>query len=61
MLKLNTPGRDGTTHYVMSPLEFKQRLAALVSRPREPTAVTNAVKVIVLVSWNNEKKIKFYC
>lgn len=33
-LKLKTPWRDGTTHLVMSPLEFMQRLAALVSRPR---------------------------
>ncbi len=29
-----TPWRDGTTHLVMSPLEFIQRLAALVPRPR---------------------------
>ena len=34
MLKLKTPWRDGTTHLVMSPLEFKQRLAALVPRSR---------------------------
>ena len=33
-LELNTPWRDGTTHLVMSPLEFMQRLAALVPRPR---------------------------
>jgi hypothetical protein len=33
-LKLKTPWRDGTTHRVMSPLEFMQRLAALVPRPR---------------------------
>jgi len=26
--------KDGTTHIVMSPLEFMQRLAALVPRPR---------------------------
>ena len=32
--KLKTPWRDGTTHPVMSPLEFMQRLAALVPRPR---------------------------
>jgi hypothetical protein len=31
---LKTPWRDGTTHLVMSPLEFMQRLAALVPRPR---------------------------
>jgi Putative transposase/Transposase zinc-binding domain len=33
-LKLKTPWRDRTTHQVMSPLEFMQRLAALVPRPR---------------------------
>jgi Putative transposase len=33
-LKLKTPWRDGTTHHVMSPLEFMQRLAALVPRQR---------------------------
>jgi Putative transposase len=33
-LKLKTPWRDGATHHVMSPLEFMQRLAALVPRPR---------------------------
>jgi hypothetical protein len=33
-LKLKTPWRDGTTHLLMSPLEFMQRLAALVPRPR---------------------------
>ena len=34
VLKLKTPWRDGTTHLVMSPLEFMQRVAALVPRPR---------------------------
>jgi len=33
-LKLETPWRDGSTRLVMSPLEFMQRLAALVPRPR---------------------------
>jgi hypothetical protein len=33
-LKLKTRWRDGTTHLVMSPLEFMQRPAALVPRPR---------------------------
>jgi hypothetical protein len=33
-LKLETPQRDGTTHLVTSPLEFRQRLAALAPRPR---------------------------
>ena len=31
VLKLKTPWRDGTTHLVMSPLEFMQRLATAVS------------------------------
>jgi hypothetical protein len=34
VLRLKTPYKDGTTHVVMSPLEFMQRLAALVPRPR---------------------------
>ena len=34
VLRLKTPWRNGTTHIVMSPLEFRQRLAALVPRPR---------------------------
>ena len=34
MLTLKTPYRDGTTHIVLSPLEFMQLLAALVPRPR---------------------------
>jgi hypothetical protein len=39
-LKLKTPWRDGTTQLVMSPLEFMQRLAALVPRPRMASAMT---------------------
>jgi len=34
VLTLKTPYLDGATHIVMSPLEFMQRLAALVPRPR---------------------------
>ncbi len=34
VLQLKTAYQDGTTHIVMSPLEFMQRLAALVPRPR---------------------------
>ena len=34
VLKLKTPWRNGTTHRVMSPLEFMQRVSALVPRPR---------------------------
>ncbi|MCX7136889.1 MAG: transposase, partial [Proteobacteria bacterium] len=32
--QLKSAWRDGTTHIKMSPLEFMQRLAALVPRPR---------------------------
>ncbi|MCI0733225.1 MAG: transposase [Methylococcaceae bacterium] len=34
VLQLKSPYQDGTTHIVLSPLEFMQRLAALVPRPR---------------------------
>ncbi len=34
VLQLKSAWRDGTTHIVMSPLQFMQRLAALVQRPR---------------------------
>ena len=34
VLKLKTPWRDGTTHLLMSPLEFIQRRAVLLPRPR---------------------------
>ncbi len=34
VLKLKTPWRNGTTHIVLTPVEFMQRLAALVPRPR---------------------------
>ena len=34
VLKLKIAWPDATTHIVMSPLEFMQRLAALVPRPR---------------------------
>ncbi len=33
-MRLKSPYRDGTTHIVMQPQEFMQRLAALVPRPR---------------------------
>ncbi len=34
VLKLKTAWRDGTSQHVMAPMEFMQRLAALVPRPR---------------------------
>ncbi len=34
VLKLKTPWRNGATHIVLTPMEFMQRLEALVPRPR---------------------------
>ena len=34
VITLKTPWKDGATHIVLEPLEFMQRLAALVPRPR---------------------------
>jgi hypothetical protein len=34
VLQLKSPYKDGSTHVVMSPMEFMERLAALVPRPR---------------------------
>ena len=34
VLELKTPYRDGTSHVIMTPLQFMQRLAAFVPRPR---------------------------
>ena len=34
VIALKTPYDDGTTHVVLSPMEFMGRLAALVPRPR---------------------------
>lgn len=34
VIALKTPHDDGTTHVVLSPMEFMGRLAALVPRPR---------------------------
>lgn len=39
VVKLKTPWRDGTTHLVMSPLEFVQRQAALIQQAA--TALAN--------------------
>jgi hypothetical protein len=39
-LKLKTPWRDGTTRLAMSPLEFMQRLAALVQQRRSHPPLT---------------------
>ena len=42
VLKLKTPWRDGTTHLVMSPLEFMQRLAARAIEERPSVARATA-------------------
>ncbi len=44
VLKLKTAWRDGTTHLVMSPLEFMRRLAALVPQPRPYPRVTASTR-----------------
>jgi hypothetical protein len=43
-LKLKTPWRDGTTHLIMSPLEFMQRLAARATEGR-PSGSRGAAQV----------------
>jgi hypothetical protein len=53
VLTLKTPYREGTTHIVMSPLEFMQRLAALLIRfhgvpARYATLLTNPHSPAVL-------------
>ena len=42
VLRLKTPWRDGTTHIVMSPLEFMQRLAARATEGRPSGAHATA-------------------
>ena len=59
VLKLKTPWRDDTTHQGTPPLEFMQRLAALVPRPRlhlirfhgvlAPSATTSAKPAAMVV------------
>jgi len=34
VLQLKSPNKEGTSHIVMEPLEFMERLAALVPHPR---------------------------
>jgi hypothetical protein len=41
--RLKKPWRDGTTHFVLSPLAFIQRLCALVPRPRRPLITYHGV------------------
>ncbi len=44
VLKLKTPWRNGVTHIVLTPMEFMQRLAALVPRPRLHLILKNRVR-----------------
>ncbi|WP_425412372.1 transposase [Nitrosomonas mobilis] len=46
VLTPKTPYRDGTTHIVMPPLEFMQRLATLVPRPRLDLFVSMACSLL---------------
>ena len=50
VLKLKTPWRDGTTHLVMSPLDFMQRLAA---RAIEERPSTKSVYLTPRQSWSS--------
>jgi hypothetical protein len=52
-LKLKTSWRDGTTHLVMSPLEFMKRPAALAQRPRCHPAMTAWQQSIAEVGCQN--------
>ncbi len=49
-LKLEAPWREGTTHLVMSPLEFMQRLATMVPRPPLPSRMTGSRLSVLAVS-----------
>ncbi len=51
VLKLKTPWRDGTTHIVMSPLEFMQRLAARATEGRPPGARATAAAAPDPLPW----------
>ena len=51
VLKLKTPWRDGTTHLVMSPLEFMQRLAARAIEERPLVARAQAEAAPDSVPW----------
>ena len=51
VLKLKTPWRDGTTHLVMSPLEFMQRLAARAIEERPSVALATATPAPNPLPW----------
>ena len=51
VLQLKSAWRDGTTHIKMSPLEFMQRLAALVPRPPAQARVRHRPRTLPAVWW----------
>ena len=51
VLKLKTPWRDGTTHLVMSPLEFMRRLAARAIEERPSVARATATPTPDPLPW----------
>jgi Putative transposase len=46
VLQLKSAFKDGTTHILMSPLEFMQRLAALVLHPNRDSVRRNRDSVV---------------
>ena len=46
VLKLETPWRDGTTHLVMSPLEFMQEAVRLVTGGQSIAAAARSLGVV---------------
>ena len=60
-LKLKTPWRDGTTHLVMSPLEFMQRLAALAIEERPAVAHAAAEVAPDQVPWRAGSECQAAC
>ena len=51
VLKLKTAWHDGTTHIVMSPLEFMQRLVARATEGRPPGARATAAAAPDPIPW----------
>lgn len=59
VLKLKTPWRDGTTHLVISPLEFIQWLAAMMLRPRlhQPLTVSRpSISAVGCPVWVGQRR-----
>lgn len=58
VLKLNTAWRDGTTHLVMSPLEFMQRLAARATEGRLSRARATAQTASDPLPWRADHRAR---